>query len=206
MNERPQNHLTIVLPAGRLPLKLSDEVNKLAREYDLELYLTTTQNLRLLGIADGHLLAIKQKLVAAGAQLKTPGMFPLPKICVGRPYCKLALADTEHLSQIVNSRFGGRTKVKPKFKIAISGCPASCAGSHVTDIGVVATRSGLEVYVGGKGGPFPQAGRRIARKVDEQELLRIIAILVDYHTAKTSQKQRMYKLLEEADFPYPDTV
>lgn len=202
----PKNHLTILLPAGRLPLELSDRVNELAHEYGFEFYVTTNQNLRLLGIADEDLAGLKEKLVAAGAALKVPGMFPLPKICVGRPYCKLALADTEHLSQLVNSRFGGRTKVKPKFKIAISGCPASCAGSHVTDIGVVATRSGLEVYVGGKGGPFPQAGRRIARKVDEQELLRIIALLVDYHTAKTSQKQRMYKLLEEADFPCPDTV
>lgn len=206
MNEKPSNHLTIMLPAGRLPVKLSSMINELADEYGFELYLTTTQNLRLLGIADDCLAPLKEKLAAAGVQLKAPGMFPLPKICVGKPYCKLALVDTAHLSQRIIDCFGGRTKVKPKFKIAISACPASCGGSHVSDIGVVATRSGFEVYVGGKGGPFPQAGRRIARKVGEEEVLQVIERLVDFHADKTTQKQRMYKLLAETDFPYPDEV
>jgi sulfite reductase beta subunit-like hemoprotein len=205
MNENEQNRksLTVLLPAGRLPRPLLAAVHELAARYDFGLYLSTVQNLRLIDIAEADLEPIKEGLAAAGAVFKGPGKFPLPKICAGRPHCSTGIADTERLSRLILERFGSRIGVKPKFKIAVAGCPLSCSGALLADIGVVATRNGYEIYAGGKGGPLPQVGHRILRGADEERVLAAIGELVDFHQAKTGQKQRLRKLLDDPEFPFP---
>lgn len=196
--------LTILLPAGRMPLDLLNKVNEIAQKCRLELYCSTAQNLRLMGIKEDDLPEIKKELSAAGADFKTPGKFPLPRICIGSRDCKMGKGDTERLSWLIREHFKECANVKPKFKIAISGCILSCSGTKLTDIGVMATPKGYDLYVGGKGGPTPKVGRRIARDADEKKVLSIIEKLVDFHDAKTGKKQRMSKLLDHPEFPFPE--
>lgn len=194
--------LTILVPEGVVAAPILNTVNELVRQYGLGLYLSTVQNLRLLDIRDDDEPKIREALAAAGAELKGPGKFPLPKICVGRNYCNLGLIDTTALSRKILATFKDKGPVKPKFKISISGCPAACSDALLADIGIKATRSGLEVYAGGKGGPFPKIGRRIAKGADDTMVLDIIARLVAFHTEKTEKKQRFAKLMDEPDFPF----
>lgn len=206
-NEKSMNikkSLTILVPEGVVSGEVLTTVTDLVRQYGLGLYLSTTQNLRLLDIRDEDEAAIREALAAVGAELKGPGKFPLPKICVGGAYCNLGLIDTMALSRKIVAAFKGKGPFKPKFKIAIAACPASCSDAILSDIGIKATRAGLEVYVGGKGGPFPKGGRRIAKGADEEAVLAIIEKLVAFHAEKTEKKQRYAKLLEEPDFPYPE--
>jgi len=196
--------LTILIPEGVVPGQILDTVIRLVHQYGLGLYLSTAQNLRLLDIRDEDEAAIRDALAVAGAELKGPGKFPLPKICVGGSYCNLGLIDTMALSRKIVAAFKGKGPFKPKFKIAISACPASCSDAGLSDIGIKATRAGLEVYAGGKGGPFPKGGRRIAKGVDEEAVLAIIERLVAFHAEKTEKKQRFAKLLDEPDFPFPE--
>lgn len=198
-------NLTILLPAGRLSLPALDKVNELAQEHTLGLYFSTAQNLRLLGIKEDKLDDIKKQLAETGAEFKGPGKFPLPKICVGKPYCNMGIIDTEAFSNRITDYFKNRTKVKPKFKIALSGCTLSCSGALLADIGVVATRQGFDVYVGGKGGPRPKVGQKVAGKVNEDQVIDIIEKIVDFHDAKTGKKQRMIKLFKEPDFCFSKT-
>lgn len=202
---RKKVNVTILLPAGRLNLPLLSKVNELAHEYKLELYFSTAQNLRLLGIEEDTLDEIKKQLAEVGAEFKGPGKFPLPKICVGKPHCNMGIIDTEVLSNRITDHFKDRTKVKPKFKIAVSGCTLSCSGALLADIGVVATRQGFDVYVGGKGGPLPKVGQKVASKIDEDQVIELIEKLVDFHDAKTGKKQRMIKLFKEPDFCFSKT-
>lgn len=195
-------NLTIMLPAGRLPLSMLDKVNEIVRQKGLEVYLSTAQNLRLMGIMEQDLDGIKQQLAAVGAVFKGPGKFPLPKVCVGMPHCNLGIVDTKGLSDRILARFKERKNVKPKFKIALAGCTLSCSGALLADIGVVATRKGFDVYAGGKGGPNPVVGQKIGKGVSEEQVLDIIEKLVDFHDAKTGKKQRMVKLFKEPDFPF----
>lgn len=204
VNTTIKKSLTILIPEGVVSAQILQTVTELVRQYQLGLYLSTVQNLRLLDIRDEDEPKIRQALAAVGAELKGPGKFPLPKICVGSNYCNLGLIDSMALSRKILAQFKDRGPVKPKFKIAISACPASCSDAQLADIGIKATRAGLDVYAGGKGGPFPKVGRRIAKGVDDEAVLSIIARLVDFHTAKTEKKQRFAKLMEEADFPYPE--
>ena len=62
-------------------------------------------------------------------------------------------------------RLRQKRKTKAKFKIAVAGCTLCCSNPKTTDIGVVATREGYELFAGGKGGPYPKIGRRIGREV-----------------------------------------
>ncbi len=199
---RKMTGLTIMLPGGIVPPEILAKVSELAGKYGFGVYVSTAQNLRLINIAEEHLDAIRNELAAAGAVFKGPGRFPLARVCIGAVNCNLGIADTIALAMRIHERFGSREKVKPKFKIAISGCPAACSGAMLTDIGIVATRAGFDLHVGGKGGPKPRVGRRVLKGVSEGEILDAIETLVEFHDRKTGKKQRFSKLLDEPDFPF----
>jgi NAD(P)H-nitrite reductase large subunit len=195
-------HLTVLAHGGLVTPAAMQGLVDIARRYELTFYCTTAQNLRLLGASEENIEAVKQAVLDLGLQLKTSGRFPVPKVCVGSPYCKLGLVDTFALADRIAARYGGWTGLKPKIKIALAGCPASCSGALLADIGIVATRKGYDLYVGGKAGPLPRKGIRVARALSEDEVLDAVGRLVEYHTAHTQKKQRMFKLLEEPDFPF----
>ena len=196
--------ITLLLPAGRLPLDIMQTVHDLADRYDLEIYLSTLQNLRLLNVPQAAVAEIKSALAALGADFKAPGKFPIPRICVGKPHCNLGMIDTKELTEKILAKFAGREKTKAKLKIAVSACILSCSGTRTSDIGIVAGRNGFDVFAGGKGGSAPKIGRRIRKDVDEAEVLRTIETLIEFHDSRTAAKQRMIKLLDEPDFPYPE--
>jgi NAD(P)H-nitrite reductase large subunit len=202
-NEPKAKSITVLLPGGRLEQPLLGAVSELIRKYGFELYLTTAQNLRLINVREEDLEPIRDRLAETGAVFKAPGLFPLPKVCAGLPHCSTGIGDPERLSRLILARFGHRTGLKPKLKISIAGCPLSCSGALLADIGVVATRKGWEVYAGGKGGPIPQAGRRIVREADEEQVVEVVGQLVDFHQKNTAKKQRLRKLLDHPEFPYP---
>lgn len=205
-NTVTSTRLTILLPAGRLPLAVMDKVNALARKYHLEIYLSTLQNLRLMGIREEDLPIIREELAALGLQFKGPGKFPIPRVCIGVRDCSMGIGDPERISALILEKFKGREKTKQKFKIAISGCTLGCPGVLTTDIGIMATRKGFDLFVGGKGGPSPKVGRRVLRDLDEQGVVAAVAELVEFHDAHTETKQRMVKLIDHPDFPFKEAV
>lgn len=204
-NTSKKTNITVLLPAGRLPLPILAKIQELAHRFDLELYCSTAQNIRLLNINESDAETIKGELAALGAAFKKPGVFPIPRICIGKPHCKLGLIDTKVLSEKILNHFKGRT-VKPKVKIAIAACPATCTNAVSTDIGIVATKAGLDLYAGGKGGPMPKIGQRIIKHGDDETIINAIEKLLDFHDAHTNKKQRMAKLPNHPEFPYPEAA
>lgn len=196
--------ITIILPAGRLPLDIMDKARQLAVRYGLGIYLSTMQNLRLLEVPKTLVDEVTAPLAALGATFKAPGKFPIPRVCVGKPHCRLGTIDTKKLSDAILEHFADRETVKAKIKIAISACALCCSGTRLSDIGIVAVRDGFEVYAGGKGGASPKVGIRVKKKAAEQEIMETIATLLDFHDRKTGAKQRMYRLLSDPEFPFPE--
>jgi sulfite reductase beta subunit-like hemoprotein len=194
--------ITILLPAGRLELEMLRKVQEITEKHDLALYLTVHQNLRLLNVPEALKNDIMQELRTVGARFKAPGIFPIPRVCVGKPHCNLGLIDTEDLSRKILDRFGDRKHVKQKLKIGVSACSLSCSGARTSDIGIVAKKSGYEVYTGGKGGPNPVSGQRIGSSMNQEEVLDAIATLVDFHDRNTKKAQRMNTLLSHPEFPF----
>lgn len=205
MDEQKKNvGITVLLPAGRLPLAIMDAALQLAKQYNFGVYVTTAQNLRLNAVPSEVADEVKSTLTALGADLKGPGKFPLPKVCIGKDHCNIAVSDPNDLSQKILAKFSSRKHTKAKFKIGISACSMCCSSAKLVDIGIMATREGYDVFAGGKGGCFPQIGRRIERKADDARVLEIIDELVEFHDKKTEKKQRMYKLLSDPEFPFTE--
>jgi dissimilatory sulfite reductase (desulfoviridin) alpha/beta subunit len=195
--------ITVLLPGGRLPLDVMETAHRLADRHGFGIYLSTAQNLRLINVQQSLADQVKEQLLKLGVQLKAPGKFPIPRVCVGQDHCKLGLIDTEAFSRKILDKFSGREKTKAKFKISVSACSMCCSNAKTTDIGIISTRNGYDVYAGGKGGVSPKVGRRIAKNVGEENVLEIMETLVEFHDKKTEKKKRIYKLLEDPEFPYP---
>jgi NAD(P)H-nitrite reductase large subunit len=206
MSNEEKTSITVLLPGGRLPLEIMDAALQIARKHQLGIYLSTLQNLRFLDVPVTLVDEIKKPLAALGAEFKAPGKFPVPRVCVGKDHCKLGLIDTMVLSEKILNHFAGREHTKGKLKIAVAACALGCSGIGVSDIGIVATRNGYDIYVGGKGGTHPRISRRISRDVSEDEVIRTLDVLIEFHDRKTASKQRMYKLLEDPEFPFQETL
>ncbi|WP_136809227.1 nitrite reductase [Desulfosediminicola flagellatus] len=204
MEESKTVSITVLVPAGRLPLDIMEAASKLASEYSFGIYLSTAQNLRLIDVPADAADAIKAQLAELGADFKGPGKHLGPRVCIGKGNCNLGVIDTAELSRKIVERCAGREKYKAKLKTAISGCTMCCSNVKTTDIGVMATREGYEVFAGGKGGPFPKVAIRIEKTADEERVLDIVEQLVEFHDSKTATKQRMYKLLNDPDFPFAE--
>ena len=59
-----------------------------------------------------------------------------------------------------------------------------------------------DLYVGGKGGPLPKTGKKVAKGLSEDEIVDAVGKLADFHAAGTPKKLRMFKLVENQDFPF----
>ncbi|MCG8684369.1 MAG: nitrite reductase [Desulfobacterales bacterium] len=204
MNKENTSDVTILVPAGLLPLDIMEAAHRLAVQYDFRIYLSNAQNLRLINVPDEVVTSVKDELAKLGAAFKAPGKFPIPRVCIGEGHCKLGVVDTFQVSQKILDAFAQRKHTKAKFKIAVAGCTMSCADAKTTDIGIIAKRKGYDLFAGGKGGAFPKTGRRIAKNVNDAEMLNVIETLVEFHDSKTEKKQRMSKLLDDPAFPFPE--
>ena len=138
------------------------------------------QNMRLINVPEACVDEVKKELANFGADFKGPGKFPIPRVCIGKPHCNLGIIDTEEISNKIIERFSNKEKTKAKFKISIAGCSVGCAWTKITDISVMATRGGFNVYAGGKGGYNPRIAKRIKLKATEDEVLDTIERLVDF--------------------------
>ena len=68
MEERKNVSITVLLPAGRLPLEIMATAQQLASEYAFGIYLTTAQNLRLISVPEAAADDVKAKLEELQAQ------------------------------------------------------------------------------------------------------------------------------------------
>ena len=42
--------------------------------------------------------------------------------------------------------------------------------------------------------------------MSEEEVIRTLDVLIEFHDRKTATKQRMVKLMDDPEFPYPESV
>lgn len=204
MSEQKKENVTVLLTAGRLPIEIMGAAYQLAKKYSLQVYFSNMQNLRFNDVPEDVVQEIKDTLTPLGATYKAAGKFPTPRVCEGKDRCNLGIVETDVLSRKILDKFSDRAKTKGKLKITIAACPVCCSNPKTADIGIIATRKGFDVYTGGKGGNFPKIAQRIQKDTDEDNVLDVMATLVDFHDRKTVKKQRMYKLLADPEFPYEE--
>jgi len=127
-----------------------DVIADLAEEYSHdELRITHQQNIVLAHVRQSDLLALWQRLDAAGLATANINLATDMIACPGLDYCNLANARSIPVAQRLSHHFsdpGQLADIGP-LRIKISGCINACGHHHVGDIGILGVdRKGEEYY------------------------------------------------------------
>ncbi len=130
------------IPAGVITAEQLEIICKLANEYgNGQVHLSTRQGIQIPGVPYERLSEIQEKLKENGTP--TWGCGPTIRniiACPGYPECKYANISTRKLVYRIKDFIDKRKlgyNLKGKFKIAIAGCPNSCANVYSNDIGII---------------------------------------------------------------------
>lgn len=148
---------------------------------------TSSQRLAIVGVEEEDLDAIWQDLgMEPGAALGL--CIRSVKACPGTTYCRLGQQDAMGLGLRLEERFV-HMDLPNKLKIAVSGCPMDCAESHVRDIGLVGTRKGYTVEVGGSAGANPRLAEPIAEELGDREAEDLVGRIIETYKAMNVKKR-----------------
>ncbi len=120
------------------------------------------------------------------------------KFCPGNALCTFGLQDTISIAEKLK-KFEG-LKLPSKMKIAVSGCPNSCTEPAVRDIGLMGTRDGFTVFVGGSAGRKPRIGWKLAEKIKPDEAVELVERIIEFYKSNAKKGQRLGDFIESIGF------
>lgn len=162
-------------PAGIINAKQLERIAKIANEGVGVVKLTSMQRIAIL-VKKEQVEDVKKQL--AEVDLKVGVVGPEvwnPMGCPGK-LCKYARQDALTDAISIASLVG--TKAPRPVKIAVSGCQNSCGWSKVIDIGLVGTKEGYDIYIGGDAGKNPRIGQKLTA-ISKEEIVDCIKNIVD---------------------------
>jgi nitrite reductase (NADH) large subunit len=183
-----------VTPAGLVA------IGQVAEDFGLYTKLTGGQRIDMFGARLEQLPLIWQRLVDAGFEsgqaygksLRTV------KSCVGSTWCRYGVLDSVGMAVRLELRYRG-LRAPHKLKIGVSGCARECAEARGKDVGVIATETGWNMYVGGNGGFTPRHAELLASDLSDDELIRAIDRFFMYYIRTADRLQRTAPWCEELD-------
>ena len=188
--------LTMECPNGCVDPGLLEKVAQAAKEQNAIVHLTTAQKMMFLGLSEQKAKALMDALEDAGAVFRKARDLSHPRVCVGKPFCKLAFQDTFELGDILYKELA-REPIPPKLKVAVSGCPACCSWANLMDLGFMGVRSGYKVLIGGKGGAAPKIGQEIGTITSPQEAVDILKKLAQLFSEEVKKKSRVDRVVSK---------
>lgn len=163
------------VPGGEItPAKLV-ALGEVAAKYGLYTKITGGQRIDLFGAQLHQLPSIWEELIAAGFESGHAYGKALRTIksCVGTTWCRYGVQDSVGFAVRIEERYRG-IRAPHKVKGAVSGCVRECAEARSKDIGLIATETGYDLYVGGNGGARPRHADLLASSLGEDEAIRCI--------------------------------
>lgn len=123
--------------AGNLSSEQLRKVAELTDKYGRgQLHITTRQSLEIHWVQERQLADLFRDIQNAGLLLAVRGARILTvSACPGKTLCQRGINDTIMLTNQLDDCMVGR-KLPGKTKIAVSGCPSSCAKPQINDIGL----------------------------------------------------------------------
>lgn len=155
---------------------------------------TGGQRIDLLGVKKEDLPAVwgdlnKAGMISGAAYAK--GLRTV-KTCVGTDWCRFGTQDSTGLGvKIEKFMWGSWTPAK--VKMAVSGCPRNCSEATCKDVGVICVDSGYEIHFAGAAGLDLLATQVLGHAKTEEEVIEIIAALVQLYREQGRYLERIYK-------------
>ncbi|MFF0910944.1 nitrite reductase large subunit NirB [Microbacterium enclense] len=179
------------IPGGEITPEGLVVIGEVARDFGLYTKITGGQRIDMFGARLEQLPDIWRRLVDAGFEsghaygksLRTV------KSCVGQTWCRYGVQDSVGMAVQLELRYRG-LRSPHKLKFGVSGCARECAEARGKDIGVIATESGWNLYVGGNGGFTPRHAELFAEGLDDEGLLRAIDRFLMFYIRTADRLQR----------------
>ncbi|MFC7623063.1 nitrite reductase large subunit NirB [Microlunatus sp. GCM10028923] len=188
------------IPGGEItPQKLA-VLAQVAEEYELYTKITGGQRIDLFGARLEQLPEIWRRLVDAGFESGHAygKAVRTVKSCVGSTWCRFGVQDSVGLAVDLELRYRG-LRAPHKIKLGVSGCARECAEARSKDVGVIATESGWNLYVGGNGGFQPAHAVLFASDLDTATLVSYIDRFLIYYVRTADRLQRTSAWLASID-------
>ncbi|MBI4354438.1 MAG: ferredoxin--nitrite reductase [Candidatus Omnitrophica bacterium] len=190
----------LCVPTGRVTPQQMEELARLADAYGTgEIRFTTGQNVILVNVPEARLEALlRESLVETFSPNPSP-LFRGLVACVGTDFCNLAVIETKRhaieLSNALEERLG---RAVDPMTIHWSGCPAGCGNHQASDIGLRGMKvnvggqsvDAVAIYVGGRTGRSPRAGKLIMDMVPCDEALPDVIATILKHLELFKQVER----------------
>ncbi|MGB9978378.1 NAD(P)/FAD-dependent oxidoreductase [Methanobacterium sp.] len=176
------------IPGGLVDPATLIKIANIAEKYNAKtLKVTSNQRIAIIGIKFEDIDKIWEDL---GMK---PGGFigkrvRSAKFCPGTTHCKKGEQNAIEMGMKIDERYQG-IELPNKIKIGVSGCQNSCAESAVKDIGLIGTKNGWNLLVGGNCGIKPMIGQILARDLQDEEILELIGKIIDYYKENEEQKR-----------------
>jgi nitrite reductase (NADH) large subunit len=188
------------VPGGDITPEQLILIGEIARDFGLYTKITGGQRIDMFGATVDQLPQIWARLVEGGMEsghaygkaLRTV------KSCVGTDWCRYGQQDSVQMAIDLELRYRG-LRAPHKIKMAVSGCARECAEARGKDVGVIATESGWNLYVGGNGGMTPKHAQLLASDLDDQTLVRYIDRFLMYYIRTADRLQRTAPWMEGLD-------
>ena len=127
------------------------------------------------------------------------------KFCPGKALCTMGLQDSIAMAERL-MKFEG-LEFPDKVKIAISGCPNSCTEPAVRDIGLMGTKDGFTLYVGGSAGRKPRIGRVLTEKLSMDEAEELVEKILEFYKNNADKGKRLGEFIDSIDWDrFKDSV
>lgn len=184
----------VAVPLGRLTWRQMEGLAVLARRYgDSTLRTATDQNLLLPNVPTAAREALGHDLAALGLAFEADSLTRNTVACTGKQFCSLAVTETKGYAFQLIEELRRRRVEAFGIRIAMSGCPNSCAQHHTADIGLkgVKVRRGLrivdgfDVSLGGGVADTVEAGTLWKKGVPFSQLPELLERAVrEFHTSR----------------------
>ncbi|MGV9799485.1 nitrite reductase large subunit NirB [Mycobacterium sp. NPDC003449] len=179
------------VPGGDITPEQLILIGEIARDFDLYTKITGGQRIDMFGARVEQLPEIWRRLVeggmesghAYGKSLRTV------KSCVGSDWCRYGQQDSVQMAINLELRYRG-LRSPHKLKMGVSGCARECAEARGKDVGVIATETGWNLYVGGNGGMTPKHAQLLAGDLDDETLIRYIDRFLMFYIRTADRLQR----------------
>jgi NAD(P)H-nitrite reductase large subunit len=178
------------LPCGVVSPQQLRTIADVAEKYDVKaLKFTAAERIALVGIKEEDIDAVWADLgmkpgAAVGLCVRSV------KACPGTTFCQLGLQDSLGMGMKIDEKYHGM-QLPNKLKIGISGCPNHCTDPPVRDIGLVGTKQGWRIYVGGSVGRKPRLADQLVDGLSDDEALAMVDKIIEANKKLCKKSERL---------------
>lgn len=177
-------------PSGVVTPEQLEKVAEVARKYNAPMVkITSGQRFALIGLKEDELHAACEEL-----PFKVAGHYV--QACPGNTWCRFGMQPALETAHAAEERFGSFA-VPAKIKLGISGCSMCCAESYVRDLGLIGSKKGWSLVVGGNSAGRARIADVLAEDLSTEDALDLMEKFLNYYAANAKKKQRVARFVEE---------